>query len=298
MFSECRDDPDVGKTWPLGTTAGVVYEDHTGVVMLSPLGMTDTLIRKFKTLGMDSDEELQALLLLVKVKGRVSRGDDIVRPGASPGYSTVLLNGVACRYKMTESGRRQIFTFQYPGDFCDFDRYILPELDDAVAALADCVIGVVSHDDIGRITAQYPKIGLALWRNTMAEASILRERLLNVGNRPALPRIANLLCEQMVRLDAIGRNGAIIPMTQVDLADAANLSAVHMNRTIQDLRELGILSRNSRGIEVVHRKRLVEIAKFNGRYLKIPQVPVTKQSRHLNPSAHVRLACGNHQRDR
>jgi hypothetical protein len=111
--------------------------------MSSTLGVTDALIRKFKILGMDSDEELQALLLLVKIKGRVRRGDDLVRPRSSPGYSTVLLNGFACRYKMTENGRRQIFTFQYPGDFCDFNRYVLPESDEAVAALTDCVIGLI-----------------------------------------------------------------------------------------------------------------------------------------------------------
>jgi CRP-like cAMP-binding protein len=222
---------------------------------------------------MEREEELQALLLLVKVKGCVSRGEDIVEVGKSPSYSTVLLKGLACRYKLIENGRRQIFNFQYPGDFCDFDRYILPEPDDAVAALTDCSIGVILHEDIGRVTARYPRLGLALWRGTMVEASISRERLLNVRQRPALPRTANLLCEQMVRLEAIGINGAIIPMTQVDLADAASLSAVHMNRTIQDLRGLGVLSRNGRAIEVVHRDRLADIGKFDGRYLNTPQEP-------------------------
>jgi len=72
-------------------------------------------------------------------------------------------------------------------------------------------------------------------------------------------------------------------MTQVDLADAANLSAVHMNRTVQDLRELGILSKNRRGIEVVHREGLVDIAKFDGRYLDIPLVLVTRPPRSLRP---------------
>jgi CRP-like cAMP-binding protein len=246
-------------------------------VMLSSLWVTDILVRKFKTLGMDNDKALQALLLLVKVKGRVSRGDDIVSPGSSLGYSTVLLNGFACRYKMTENGRRQIFVFHYPGDFCDLNRYVLPELDEAVAALTGCLIGVIHHEDIERITAQYPKLGLALWSDTLVEASIFRERLLNVGHLPALRRIANLLCEQMVRLEAIGMDGTIIPMTQVDLADAANLSTVHMNRTVQYLRELGVLSKNRRGIEVAHREGLVEIAKFDGRYLNIPQVLDTRQ---------------------
>jgi len=75
----------------------------------------------------------------------------------------------------------------------------------------------------------------------------------------------------------------VIPLTQVDLYDVSGLSVVHMNRTVQDLRELGILSKNRRGIEVVHRERLVDIAKFDGRYLDIPLVLVTRQPRSLRP---------------
>ena len=253
--------PDgLGKGRCNGATLGL---GQWGVVMRSlngPLAPDEAnaLVRKFKNLGMDSEEELQALLLRVKVKRRASRGEDIVKIGSSPGYSTVLLTGVACRYKMIESGRRQIFTFQYPGDFCDFHRYVLSELNDAVAAVTDCSIGVILHEDIGRITAQYPKLGLALWRDTLLEARIFRERLLNVGHRPALPRIAHLICEQMARLEAIGITSAVIPLTQVELADAAGLSVVHLNRMVQDLRELGILSKNNRTIEVMDRDRLVK----------------------------------------
>jgi CRP-like cAMP-binding protein len=231
----------------------------------------NALSRKFRSLGLHGEKDLHAFLRLVRVKRRVSRGEDIVEAGSSSGVFAVLLAGVACRYRMIESGRRQILTFRYPGDCCDFYRYVLSEPNDGVAALADCSIGVVLHEDIRRTTAQCPEIGLALWRDTLLEASIFRERLLNMSQRPALPRIAHLICEQMTRLEAIGANSSVIPLTQVDLADAGGLSVVHMNRTIQDLRELGILSKTSRTIEVMDRSRLRDIAKFDGRYL-MPQV--------------------------
>lgn len=44
-----------------------------------------------------------------------------------------------------------------------------------------------------------------------------------------------------------------------------------MNRTIQDLRKRGALSNNTHAIEVARRSRLVDIGKFDGRYLHIPQ---------------------------
>jgi CRP-like cAMP-binding protein len=104
----------------------------------------------------------------------------------------------------------------------------------------------------------------------MLEASILRERLANVSRRPALERVSHLLCEQLHRRRAIGIDSEIVPLTQIDLADAAGLSAVHMNRVLQDLRKLGVIPASSRTIEVVDWERLAHIANFDSRYLTMP----------------------------
>jgi hypothetical protein len=90
---------------------------------------------------------------------------------------------------------------------------------------------------------------------------------LNGTQRPAVERVATLLCEHIFRLEAVGIVGDVVPLTQIDLADAAGLSVVHVNRTIQDLRELGALSMKSRGIRVENKDRLEQIAKFDASYL-------------------------------
>lgn len=245
-------------------------------------GGTEALVLKLRSLGVNQEEELQALLSLVKIKRHVGRGEDIVHAEDLPSHLTVLVKGLACRYKMFENGRRQIFTFQYPGDFCDLDRYILREAQDAVGALADCTVGMISHEDVRTTMARYPRLGVVLWRATMIEAGIFRERLVNVSQRLALPRVANLLAEQVARLDTIGIRNAVMPMTQVDLADAASLSAVHVNRTVHDLRELGALSKNTHALEVACRDRLMDVGKFDGRYLTASQI--LPANRHSSPA--------------
>jgi len=107
---------------------------------------------------------------------------------------------------------------------------------------------------------------------TMLEAAILRERLSNARKGSALQRVANLLCEQLARREAIGIATPVVPITQVDLADAAALSSVHVNRTIQTLRSINVLSQASHAIEVVDRKQLASIAGFNGHYLNMTQL--------------------------
>ena len=71
------------------------------------------------------------------------------------------------------------------------------------------------------------------------------------------------MCEQRVRL---GTDDGVIPLTQIDIADAAGLSVVHINRVFQELRQIGVLSKQ-RLIEVVNQERLQELAAFDAGYL-------------------------------
>ena len=235
--------------------------------------MLDALAQKFRSLGLDRDEDLDAFLRIVKVRRDGTRGEDVVGSGSSPKYLTVLLAGLTCLYESLEDGGRQIYAFQYPGDFCDLHSYVLPEPDMALAvgALTECFTGIIYYKDLDPTIRRHPQLGLALWRASMLEASILRERLLNVSRRPALERVAHLLCQELTRREAVGIYSAIVPLTQIDLADAAGLSVVHVNRIFQDLRKLGVLSENGRVIEVVSKKGLVGVAKFYRGYLDMPK---------------------------
>ena len=106
----------------------------------------------------------------------------------------------------------------------------------------------------------------------MLEASIFRKRLLNVSRQPAIQRVAHILCEQLARREAVGINGATISLAQMDLADAAGLSIVHVNRTLKELRKLKILTKEGRTIKVMGRERLADLAGFDGNYLNMPQL--------------------------
>jgi CRP-like cAMP-binding protein len=235
-------------------------------------GVLDALIAKLRNLGLDRPEELQPFLEVVKPRGKVSRGHDILRSDDTK-HLIVLLAGVSCLYECLEDGWRQIVAFQYAGDLCDLHRFALSESERrlAVGALTECSIGVIAHKDLERLVVEHRSVALTLWRAMMFEASVFRQKLTMV-RRPALERVAHLLCEQLARCEAVGINSATIPLTQVDLADAVGLSIVHINRTVQELRRLGMLSTKGRAIEVVNKAKLATLANFDGCYLNMPQV--------------------------
>ena len=231
-----------------------------------PLGM------KLKSLGAQT-EDLNILLHAVRRRVSIAAHDNVIREGETTGHVRVLLAGATCSYKRKEDGARSIFSFQHPGDFCDLHRYILPDLAPAIGvqALTDCTVGVIDYRDMDELLSR-PALASALWRVSMLEAAVYRERLSRMGRGTALERVAHLLCEQLARRDAVGIHDPRLPFSQIDVADAAGLSIVHVNRTIQALRSINVLSTASHAIEVADRKRLARIARFDPRYLHMPDL--------------------------
>lgn len=230
----------------------------------SPLGL------KLKSLGAKADD-LDILLQAIKRRVSVAAGDNIVREADAVGQVKALLAGTTCTYKRQEDGRRSILSFQHPGDLCNLHRYVLPDIRPAIGiqALTDCTIGVIDYQDMDRLLSR-PTLASALWRASLLEAAVYRERLSSTVQGTALERVAHLLCEQLARREAVGIHTPLLPFLQTDVADAAGLSVVHVNRTIQTLRGLNVLSKTSHAIEVVDRKKLARIAEFDGSYLNMP----------------------------
>ena len=56
-------------------------------------------------------------------------------------------------------------------------------------------------------------------------------------------------------------------MTQTELADATGLSAVHVNRTLQELRGDGLISLRGRTLVIPDLEALQSTALFNANYL-------------------------------
>src|SRR5215217_3683608 len=125
-----------------------------------------------------------------------------------------------------------------------------------------------------RVTARRgnPRIAKALWRETLIDAAIFREWTVNVGRREAYSRIAHILCELTVRLQAVGLtqdHTCKIPITQSEFADATGLSNVHVNRVLQELRADGLILLKGDTLQVLDWDQLKQAGDFDATYLHL-----------------------------
>jgi CRP-like cAMP-binding protein len=224
---------------------------------------------KLKGLGAQVDD-VDALLQAVKRRFSVAAQDNVMDEAHARQVS-ILPAGTTCSYKRKEDGARSILSFQHPGDFCDLHRYILADPAPAmgVQALTDCTVAVIDYVDMDRLLLR-PTLASAVWRASMLEAAAYRERLSSIGRGTAIQRVAHFPCEQLALRAAVGIGAPQLPFSQIDVADAAGLSVVHVNRTIQTLRTLNVLSKARHALEVVNRKELEKIARFEDHYLGMP----------------------------
>jgi CRP-like cAMP-binding protein len=232
------------------------------------------MIRKLESNFPLSDEEKQALQDLPVQIQLLKADQDIVRIGDSPSQACLLVEGYTYVYKLTATGKRQIVAFHVPGDMPDLQSLHLQVLDNSLATVTPCTVGFIQHEDLRRVCDCYPRITAALWRETLVDASIFREWVLNVGRRDAFSRMAHLLCELRVKLKAVGLaegDTFDLPFTQGELADAIGASSVHVNRVLQELRAKDLIRSKGTQVTIPDWEKLKEVAGFDPLYLHLEQ---------------------------
>jgi len=214
----------------------------------------------------------QRLDALLETSRLIEANEDLIRENDPPRHVRLILEGFVCRYKILENGRRSIVAYLVPGDICDLHVAILHRMDHAMCTLTPCNVVFISPETIEDLTTNYPRIGRALWWATLVDAGILREWLVNLGQRPSDQRLAHFFCELLMRLQTVGladENSYPLPLTQEALADTLGISTVHVNRVLQQLREDGLVVFRDHRLIIPDVEQLKEFAGFDSNYLHL-----------------------------
>ena len=230
----------------------------------------DALIEALQQYDVLTDHDLEILSALPVISKSFAKGSVVMRNGDRPTHSCLLLSGYASRALLFADGRCQITSLHIPGDLLDLSSLFLKRLDHSVVAFSDCEMGFIPHHALRHMLDHHPHLMHLFWLTTLIEAAIDRAWIGCLGRRPAADHMAHFFCETYTRLRGrrlAGDNSFSFDATQSELGDVLGMSVVHVNRTIQDLRRLGLISWENGVITITNFADLAARAEFDPAYL-------------------------------
>ncbi len=234
--------------------------------------MSERLIARLDSLMALNDTERRGMRALPIQFRKVSGRNTLLADKLIDDHIHIIDEGYACRFRDLPDGRRQILSLLVPGDVIGLRGFVLGGLHPSITSLSALTLQAVPNVSLFSLLESHPKITRALWSTTLVDESISREWLVSIGKRSAVERVAHLLCELYLRLQAVALtddNRFALPLTQTELADALGLSTVHVNRTLQDLRRNGFITFQSGTLEIHKFNDLAALGMFSANYLHI-----------------------------
>ncbi len=237
--------------------------------------LANPLVKKLEQFARLNESDIHELDALVAAPKMMRAGQFLVHENSVLDQVYLIIQGMACRHKFLPDGERQILGYLIPGDLCDIHFITLSKPDHSVALLSDSQVVKIPTQKLCELLAGNPQIERALSLAALNEIAILREWLLNVGQRNALQKLSHFFCEmklRLARIDQVADDGSFeLPINQMALADTTGLTPVHINRTLQRLRNDGLIRLYQRRLFIIDTDRLAAIAGFDDSYLQINQ---------------------------
>jgi CRP-like cAMP-binding protein len=217
-----------------------------------------------------NDEEQHAFLSMPSAAMDLPAHGAVIRRGQEVSSCCLVADGLLAKINDTLSGQRQITALHIAGDMSDIHTMMMPQAVSTLIALTPSTVLRLPRAPMLAMVVRYPVLGEALWRETVRDSMIATEWVANVGARLAMPRLAHLFCEMAVRNGADKGNAFawIFPITQMQLGETTGMSTVHVNRSLQALRKIGVMSFEGQRAIVGDWTQLQSIGEFDGDYLR------------------------------
>ena len=236
----------------------------------------EIIARKLRQHSALDEKDGEALASLPYRIRTLQPGESFAAAGAEPDSCAVVLDGLAGRYVELEHGHRQYISFHFRGEWPCAHVALQGKLDHAACAMGVAQIALVGKKELMAVCLARPSLAFAFWRETLADAVLSRQAILNIGGRSKQSSLAHLLCELYVRGRAAGVakiGSCLLPLTQESLAAALGMSLVTLNRTMQALRLTNAVEFRTGSLMLRDFAKLARIGDFDPAYLHLSALP-------------------------
>ncbi len=234
-----KQQPTSGATCPNETVEFVLQMSVTGCMKQGahPADIQPTILRLSKLMAL-GEGDIEALRIASRKAFALLVGRALTKLDQEASNPAAVLGGWLARVRQGRDGKRQILDIYLPGDIITPNSKINPYVAGAIVAVHDahlCQLPASLSDTLST----------ALLLSRQLDEERLLRQIYRVGRMTASERMYDWMIETRDRLRDVGLaddNEFKLPVTQDLVADILALTAVHVNRTLKDLRLSGKLT--------------------------------------------------------
>ncbi len=165
----------------------------------------------------------------------------------------VLREGWIQLTRISENGDRQVFRPVLPGELLGFQPDVKGSAIYSAVAALDSVICDIPN--LVKMCLSEPELAMRVAWVAACDMVLTEMYLTHIAHRSARERIAFMALELYRRQELRGLNSGYsiqFPLTQKDIADTLGLTAIHVNRALQALREEGVLKIHNHKLTILN----------------------------------------------
>jgi CRP-like cAMP-binding protein len=232
----------------------------------------DVLIHHLSEHTALAPEEIAEIRSFTFTQRDFTPNENFVHQGDEPEHSALVVSGMVARYHLLGGGQRQYLAFHLSGDLPDSQSLFIDQMDHGLSALGPASVAFIPHRELFDAFRRRPNFAMAVWRETLRDASIFREAITNNSARPMPARMAHLFCELFYRARAaqlVRGNRCRLPISLAQLGETLGMAIATVNRTLADLRRSGTMDLRDSELIVLKWRELQRLGDFSPAYLHL-----------------------------
>jgi CRP/FNR family transcriptional regulator, nitrogen fixation regulation protein len=188
----------------------------------------------------------------------VQREHEIHGQGAATDNCWRILSGCVRTVKLMEDGRRQVAEFLFPGELLGLDDQGTHNF--AAEAVTDVTLRRYPRRMVEALADSHAGLSRRLRSLALANLRNAHERIITLGRKTAVEKIASFVLEMERRSTAPGRKTTEMPMSRGDVADHLGLTVETVCRVLAQMKREGTVVLHRIGVEVCDRDTLRVLA--------------------------------------
>ena len=173
-----------------------------------------------------------------------------------------------------EDGLRSIFDVRLEGDFVGISELSFNHRLYDFHALTDVTVCPFPKRNLDDMFMASPKLRDVFFLILSREQAIAYERIMTLGRRTAMERVAHFILELSLRHEVKGSKPKYqfdFPLRQDHMADILGMSPVHVSRAMKKLKDNGYIDYNRRKMVIKQPEKLFTLTRWNPQFLLAPK---------------------------